>query len=150
LLGLTFRGIRTAFWPIVDLPDTARFSRGIDSPKGEIMKAVKKLATAFIVVGLMVAGTQTASAAGGTSWICNEHALKVYGSSGGSSASTWTTSTICGNVDVRATYSRNGQPGYVTTWKNGIKSVTVSPGSVTGGSHRALAPQPGYGGIYNT
>lgn len=114
------------------------------------MKAAKKAATALIVVGLMVTGTQTASAAGSTSWICTEHALKVSGSSGGSSASTSTTSTLCGNVEVRANYTRDGQPGYVTTWKSGVKSVTITPGNVTGGAHRTTAPQAGYGGIKYT
>lgn len=114
------------------------------------MKAVKKMATALIVVGLMVAGTQTASANGSTNWSCNQHGQTVYGSSAGGSASTSTSSTICGNVEVRANYTRNGQPGYVTTWKSGVKSVTISPGNVTGGSHRTTSPQAGYGGIHNT
>lgn len=111
----------------------------------------KKLLVPILALVLVGGIGASPASAGSASQICDQFSTYVYGSSNTQSATTSKRFKECGDVKVRAHYSRGQAPGYVTDWKRGgVYSVTVSPGQVRAGNHDVTAAQAGYGGYFSS
>lgn len=79
-----------------------------------------------------------AQALGSTSLGCTHGVLATKGSAAGRTTATygetWGTKG-CGEFGVRLKYSRNGQPGYVSSWKYSATLAKLQLSETVGGEH---------------